>query len=229
MLAQTILTTASQFPDRLCYRCGEETLTYGELARAAKRLALHLIGDSRPVLVYGESSPLMLIGFVGCLLAGRPYLPCEPSFPVKRLLYLAKEANAPLVLNTLPQLTGLEEFLPVLCLERFREGPIPDLLPAEGDFPVYLLFTSGSTGIPKGVPVYQSNLLHFLDWILALPGFSAALGDYLIGQARFSFDLSVCNLYVSLFTGRCMVMIPKEEQDDYSKHLRDSSKVVVRF
>lgn len=78
----------------------------------------------------------------------------------------------------------------------------------------YVMFTSGSTGAPKPVPITVGNLENFLGWAAALPGASAA-GGVCVGAAPYSFDLSVADLYLSLLWGGTHVGLTGEEKGDF--------------
>jgi D-alanine--poly(phosphoribitol) ligase subunit 1 len=124
---------------------------------------------------------------------------------VDRILH---SANAALVL-TPERVASLTANPPT---EPCREQPQR----VEGNDAFYILFTSGSTGEPKGVVITLNNLTHFVDWMLAEQGFTES-GETFLNQAPFSFDLSVMDLYPSLVSGGTLFSITKDHVANLKK------------
>jgi D-alanine--poly(phosphoribitol) ligase subunit 1 len=188
-------------PDRAAHRSGERVLTYGELLARSDALAAWLdaeLGDNRaPVAVHGHKEPEMLIAFLGAVKSGRPYVPIDISIPAQRVERIVQTAGAALTLTP----ARVAELPAIQSPNR----PIA----RSPDHPFYILFTSGSTGEPKGVVITRANLEHFVAWMLAEQRF-AAPGETFLNQAPFSFDLSVMDLYASLATGGTLFSITKD-------------------
>ena len=195
-------------PDRVAHRSNDRTLTYGELLARSAALAAWIeseLGVSRaPVAVHGHKEPEMLISFLAAVKSGRPYVPIDISIPAQRVERIIETAGAALVLT--PQRVA------ELATER-REA---DLRRVENEDPFYILFTSGSTGEPKGVVITLANLTHFVNWMLAEQRFTE-LGDVFLNQAPFSFDLSVMDLYPSLVTGGTLFSVTKDHVANLKK------------
>ncbi len=194
-------------PRRAAHISGGQVLTYGELLARSEALATWLqaeLGENRaPVAVSGHKEPEMLIGFLAAVKSGRPYIPIDVSIPAHRAEIIVQRAGAALVLTP--------ERIRELAGDR-REVPLRRV---EAGDPFYILFTSGSTGEPKGVVITLSNLHAFVDWMCTEQGFAEA-GETFLNQAPFSFDLSVMDLYLSLGTGGTLFSITREE----SAHLK---------
>ena len=94
MLLEAIARHASQTPERPAYQNRTQTLTYGQLWRAARALAARLRTGTGPVLVCGEKETGMPVCFLGCLMAGRPWLPVDPQQPAERLLKIRRLSGA---------------------------------------------------------------------------------------------------------------------------------------
>lgn len=199
-------------PDRIAHRSNDRTLTYGELLAKSDALAAWLaneLGESRiPVAVHGHKEPEMLIAFLGAVKSGRPYVPIDYSIPPQRVDRILHSANAALVL-TPERVASLVANPPA---EPYGDAPQR----VEGNDPFYILFTSGSTGEPKGVVITVNNLTHFVDWMLAEQAFTES-GETFLNQAPFSFDLSVMDLYPSLVSGGTLFSITKDHVANLKK------------
>jgi D-alanine--poly(phosphoribitol) ligase subunit 1 len=188
-------------PNRPAHRSGSRVLTYSELGARSDALAAWIqseLGDDRsPIVVRGHKEPEMLIAFLAAVKSGRPYVPIDSSIPEQRAQKIIKAAGAKKTLTP--------DSIAIL-------GDEPAPAPArrvQGDEPFYILFTSGSTGEPKGVVITLTNLTHFVNWMAAEQRFTEA-GEVFLNQAPFSFDLSVMDTYLSLVTGGTLFSVTKD-------------------
>ena len=188
-------------PEATAHISDGRTLTYGELRRHSDALACYLterLGkDGRPIAVLGHREPEMLIAFLGAVKSGRPYVPLDTALPQQRIDKILETSRSALVLTP-------KDILQFSALQ--VRGPARGV---QGDEPFYILFTSGSTGEPKGVIITLACLEHFITWMLAEHRFTQ-LGEVFLNQAPFSFDLSVMDLYCSLATGGTLFSISRD-------------------
>lgn len=191
------------------------SVSYAELDLMSNRVARCLrsmgIGREDVVGVCMPRSPDMVAGLLGILKAGAAYLPLDPGYPAERLKYMIADCSARVVLGR------REDVLPLavaearsLCLDRDREriaqfpsGPLNEG-PQASDL-AYILYTSGSTGAPKGVMVEHRSAVALLAWAGTVFGpedtrTTAAL-------TSLSFDLSVFELFLPLTTGGTIVLV----------------------
>jgi D-alanine--poly(phosphoribitol) ligase subunit 1 len=200
-LIQRIDHWATAAPEAFAHVSGDRALTYGELRRQSDGLASHLterFGDDRkPIAVLGHREPEMLIAFLGTVKSGRPYVPIDTALPKTRTDQIMASSNAAFVLT--PD-----------QIRQFSSGDVRgSSVPVEEDDPFYILFTSGSTGEPKGVTITLRCLEHFINWVLAEQEFIKG-AEVFLNQAPFSFDLSVMDLYCSLATGSTLFSISRD-------------------
>jgi D-alanine--poly(phosphoribitol) ligase subunit 1 len=203
-LLQSIDRWGQEDASRPAHVCDGRVLTYGQLKDSSDRFAAHLMQtvpvEKSPVAIVGHKQSEMLVGFVGSLKAGHPYVPLDSSLPFQRVQAIVDASEA--VLFSTDQ------------VQEFSSGPVPEAgLPARGPSNQdlwYIIFTSGSTGEPKGVMITRGCLESFLTWTLQEQNFARS-GEVFLNQAPFSFDLSVMDLYSSLATGGTLVSITQDQ------------------
>ncbi len=132
---------AARAPEAVAVVCGEETLTYGELARRAREVALGLLRRGLPpetrIAVPAERSVGLIATLLGILEAGCAYLPLDPDLPEERRRFLLEDSGAVLLEEAaFPDVPGVSAVPAVPCVS-------PDQL-------AYVIYTSGSTGSPQG-------------------------------------------------------------------------------
>jgi D-alanine--poly(phosphoribitol) ligase subunit 1 len=190
-------------PDRVAHVSGARQITYGELRRRSDAVAAYLQrtlpDDGSPVAVLGHKEPEMLIGFIGSVKAAHPYVPIDSVLPPRRIERIVAAAGCAVVLQ--PQAMA--------ALPERGDGFAGRWLGASD--PYYVMFTSGSTGEPKGVVVTLGGLTSFLEWLLAEHVFEK--GETFLNQVSYSFDVSIMDTYAALLTGGTVFSIT---QDDVS-------------
>lgn len=204
-------------PKQLCFDGLNDQLTYQELEEKSDNLAVFLKNtypDNQTIIVYGGHSSEMTVCFIACTKAGHGYVPVDAHTPDDRLKMIIEEAKACTVL-------AMEEWpleTAVISKDKYQkiiENNLSDLVlkPVTSTQNYYTIFTSGTTGKPKGVQISYDNLLSYTNWMLT--DFELKTGQRFLCQAPFSFDLSVMDLYPALLTGGTLVPLHKKEVDHF--------------
>lgn len=205
-----------------------DTLTWKDLDAWSDALAAYLyqleMDDPRcPLVVYGHKSIYMLVCFLACVKSGHAYCPVDDSMPQQRVEDIIACVGAPVILTT--EKLSMATDSSVLTLERIREiceTPAPvhveDLVPVRDEETYYIIFTSGSTGKPKGVQITRACLENFISWGIHLGDDACSISMeehvlHFLNQAPFSFDLSVMDVYLSLYTGGRICAVSRQVQN----------------
>ena len=232
-LDELLTNAASRFPDRPAVRFRATELTYLELERLSNQVAHTLIGHGVKrgdrVALYLDKSALSIAVLYGVLKIGAAYVPIDPLAPPRRASYILENCATKALITTGAKLQSLElrdqGLLKVtLLIEGGKEGgqtgralewadvqreadtPVPR--PGEAEDQAYILYTSGSTGFPKGVMISHRAALSFVDW--AVERFGLTCQDRLSNHAPLHFDLSIFDIFGAASAGACMIIVPPE-------------------
>ncbi|HTQ03610.1 MAG TPA: amino acid adenylation domain-containing protein [Polyangiaceae bacterium] len=223
LLKDVLLSAAASTPDGVAVICPERgAVRYGELDELANRVARALLrggvraGDR--VGVFMPKSADALAAMQAALRIGAAYVPLDPSSPVARIQTITNDCRLAAMVGDEARLAALGEdtgaALPfTLALDEgalapFDAGTLPDTAATlDGNSLAYILYTSGSTGVPKGVALSQENALAFIDWATALLEVTPA--DVLANHAPFHFDLSVLDVYAAWSAGASVALVPE--------------------
>ena len=195
-------------PDDIAVVFRDWQLTYRELNEKANRIAWKLkekgVKEDTVVGIMVERSLQMVIAILGILKAGGAYVPIDPDYPEERIKYLLENSKASILLtkdriNDNVVLEGKDVISVVECIkqqdlskENLNGKYNPDRL-------IYVLYTSGSTGNPKGVMVKNHAYVNLLNWFTT--EFNIGHEDNVLMIAPASFDLAQKNLYAPLIKG----------------------------
>jgi amino acid adenylation domain-containing protein len=202
-------------PQAVAVECGPAAMTYGELDRASGALASRLqsLGVAPGALVglYVERSVEMLVGLLGILKSGAAYVPMDPAFPAERLAFMVEDSEMAAILTQsklVPQLPPHRATVVLIEDRPSAEGPAFKAPAGRGDDLAYVIFTSGSSGRPKGVKISHRAVINFLNSMRREPGLKP--DDVLLAVTTLSFDIAGLELWLPLTTGAKVVIAPSE-------------------
>ncbi len=207
-------------PEVVAALCGYRHLTFGELNSRANRVAHWLRrSGARPQDIVGLCVPRsleMLVALLGIVKAGCIYLPLDPANPFERLNYLVKDSGTEFVITS-SETCGRFRRSPVqqLCLhcDAGAISEAPDTAPSPSDAPLlYLVYTSGSTGEPKGVLGTQRGALNRFHWMWDRYPFAA--GEVCAQVTTLGFVDAVWEILGPLLRGTPIALIPDDDVRD---------------
>ncbi|HMD99889.1 MAG TPA: amino acid adenylation domain-containing protein, partial [Terriglobia bacterium] len=200
----------------------DRQLTYRDLNARSNQVARYLqkLGVAPEVLVaiLVDRSVEMVVALLGILKAGGAYVPLDSEYPMERLAFMVEDSNLQVLVtqrHLQHKLSGLQRKL--LCLDAdwgaiAGESPEDIVSGAQPDNLAYVTYTSGSTGVPKGVQIPHRSLVNMLTWAETRTGFTS--NDTILAATRLTFDVAASELYLPLITGGRVVLASKETSVD---------------
>lgn len=208
-------------PDNIALEFHDLKITYIELHKKVNQLTHYLkeqgVQSGDFIAVSFPRSPELLYTLLAIMQCGAAYLPLDPEYPKARLEFMLNDSDAKVLLTSktlsasLPLWTNtlfIEDAM--ISLSQYSIIPFPSAVTS--DDVAYLLYTSGSTGNPKGVPVTHKNLVNFLCSMAFEPGINE--NDRLLSITTISFDIAGLELYLPLIKGATLIMADHETARD---------------
>lgn len=218
---ENLLGDAQQLnPDRIAVEGPDEaSVSYkefaGTVAKIAELLQAHGIGNGDRVGIYAHKSINTVAAIFGIMTAGAAYVPVDPDAPIRRNAYIFSDCQVKAVWVEERLLPTLQDAFPEaqigstlridnVCGICLQEIQFPHTVRSDDNL-AYILYTSGSTGQPKGVMISHENALSFVDW--CSDTFHPLADDRFSSHAPFHFDLSILDVFLSVKHGATLVLI----------------------
>ena len=212
-------------PDFPVYDILGQVHTYGDLKKDSDSLAAQIdrlgLPDKSPVVVFGGQEYEMLATFVALTKSGHAYIPIDSHSALERVAAIVEVAEPSLIIaiNDFPL---ADVTAPIFSAEQvqtaFREGASYEIShPVQGDDNYYIIFTSGTTGKPKGVQISHNNLLSFTNWMITDKEFATPERPQMLAQPPYSFDLSVMYWAPTLALGGTLFALPSAVTQDFKQ------------
>lgn len=210
--------SADKFPDKIAFADERKEITFAKLRIRARAIASRLIKEGlfkKPVAIYMEKNIDMLAAFMGVAYSGNFYSPIDIHMPVSRVEKILEVFNPALIITTSEMENTLKNYSflgDVLFVEEIDELDIRNeevdaarSKSVDTDL-LYVLFTSGSTGVPKGVTIAHRSVIDYIDWVTE--NFHITHKDVFGNQAPFYFDNSILDIYCTVQSGATMYIVP---------------------
>jgi len=222
------------WPDR-------KVVTFGELDKLSDKAALFLrqqgIGKGDRVCIRLDKCTLAYSLMLGCLKTGAVYFVVDPSNPAVRVAHIFNKCSPSIVFSLKNKPLDLDHNLAVLVdpenqfktLEGVSDHAFEPPTDIVGTDPAYIMFTSGSSGFPKGAVMSHGNLLNFIRW--AGHEFSVTVDDVFTSVNPLYFDNSVFDFYASIMNGASLIPFDSVAMKDPYGVLRqiDESRCTIYF
>ncbi|WJQ84449.1 linear gramicidin non-ribosomal peptide synthetase LgrA [Brevibacillus brevis] len=202
-------------PDSLAVVYQNQSLTYKQLNERANQLAHNLCAkgikpdDLVPLMM--DRSLDMLVSILAVLKAGAAYLPIDLDYPDERIAYMLNDSGAPVLLTQTPLTEKAKSICEVEVIDVCDPGSFSDRRENLPHFNrstdlVYVMYTSGSTGLAKGVMIEHRNLVNFCEWHRQY--FDVSSADKALVYSSFAFDGSALDIFPYLLTGALLHIVP---------------------
>ncbi len=233
LVTTTFTSWVNSNPELSAVRQGSRTWNYGELGKSSQALARmmlsHGIERGDVVAVYGTSSFGLIASAIAVLLSGGVLLTLDPQLPSERQQLMLQEAKAKYILYVDSQPLKdqvIWQSLTIICvnpdtaeamnsLESSHTIPLPEI---SADDAAYIFFTSGTTGVPKGVLGCHKGMAHFLNWQRQTFGISQQ--DRIAQLTGLSFDVVLRDIFLPLTSGATLCLPAQGDKLEPTKILR---------
>ena len=212
--------TAERIPDKVAFLDGEKEISFCELRESsidlARLISKKLSGRRNPILTYLPKKVSSITAFMGILYSGNFYTPTDIRFPEEKVRSVVEALGPSVILvndetkDKLAKFSWASDYTVINIDETTSEGNyeegaqmVREILDVD---PVYVFFTSGSTGVPKGVIINNHNVIDYIDW--AVDTFPINENTIMGNQSPFYFDISTQDIYSTLKTGATLAIIP---------------------
>ncbi len=204
-------------PYDIAVLCGEKSLTYTELNIKSNQLARQIIKrgvrKQSVIAIYVERSLEMIIAIIAILKSGGAYLPINVDYPNERVRYILDDSKASLVLSSqklIDKVGYISDFLDIEDNTLYN-GDISNLEETVTcENLAYVLYTSGSTGNPKGVMIEHYSVINRISWMKKEYQFNDK--DIILQKTPYTFDVSVWELFLWFFVGARVCLLKQGEE-----------------
>ncbi len=220
-LVEYFENTADSFPDKLALVDDSSTLSFKEFRNRAKSVATHISKNNknainRPIAIYLPKSNNAVIALVGTLYSGNCYAPLDTKSPIARIKAILANLDASCIVTNNDYINTINDCDLNIDVINIDEIDFDDNEKDKLNFekcidtdPAYVLHTSGSTGVPKGVVISHRSVIDYISWVVN--AFNITEKEIIGNQTPFIFDMSTLDIYLMVFKGATLNLIPEKK------------------
>lgn len=227
-LINTIEKNCAATPDKVAYKIREKCYTFGQLYDMSSHIAAGIVACVTPERIADKTPIRVAINlprdsyYLPCILAcvrlGISYVPIDVTMPTERKEFITNDAKALLTINS----DNVDDFLNAPTLNE-----LPCLHKEYSE--LYLFYTSGTTGVPKGVSIPYSAVLTFLSVLGDPDSFNISSESRILHFTSFCFDVSISEIFASFYYGATLIVALEEDRHDVQKLVKLIADEQVTF
>ena len=213
-LIQYFEETVNNLPNKVAVISKDSSYTFIELKTMAQRLALRFDGINKPIAIYLPKSNEFMVSLLAVLYSGNIYVPLDIKNPKTRIESILNNLKPSFVITDNKNIENLKKCNfsnNIINIDNVSDDITNvysnNYLSCIDEDPAYIIHTSGSTGTPKGVVISHRSIIDYIHW--AIDAFDISEKEIIGNQAPFVFDNSTLDIYLMLFTGATLNLIPE--------------------